>query len=49
MSINLVLLILAFICLLLASLGISTAQPPSRVHLGWLGLAFWVLSLIVHV
>lgn len=43
-AINLMLMIAAFICLLLAACGV----PSGRVSLGWLGLAFWSLSLIVR-
>jgi hypothetical protein len=38
------LLILAFVCLVLAAVGV----PSSRISLGWLGLAFWVLSTMVR-
>jgi hypothetical protein len=40
--IGLVLLIVALICFLLAS-----ANIPARVNLVALGLAFWVLSLLI--
>jgi hypothetical protein len=43
-SVQLVLLILAFVCFIVAAIGI-----PSRVNLVALGLAFWVLSLIIRV
>jgi hypothetical protein len=41
---NLILLILAFVLLLLAAFNVPN---PPRVSLGWLGLAFWCLSLIL--
>lgn len=44
-TINLLLLILAFVCFLLAALNI----PSSRVSLTPLGLAFWVLSILIGV
>lgn len=40
-TIQAILLILAFVCFLMAALGLS-----SRVNLVALGLAFWVLSLL---
>ncbi len=40
---TLALVIVAFILLLLASANINTGP---RVSLGWLGLAFWVLSTL---
>ena len=40
---NLILLVLAFVLLLLASFNV---QPP-RIQLGWLGLAFWVLAVLI--
>lgn len=43
-NVNIILLIIAFICLLLAALNI----PSNRVSLGWLGLSFWVLSLLIR-
>jgi len=43
-TLNLVLLILAFVCLALAAFG---APIPPRVNLGWLGLAFWVLAILI--
>jgi hypothetical protein len=35
--------IIALICLFCAALGV----PVSRVSLGWLGMALWLLSLMV--
>jgi hypothetical protein len=43
MNIDLVLYIVAFILLILAAIG----QPATRVNLGWLGLALFVLAFIV--
>jgi hypothetical protein len=42
-TVNLLLLILAFICFLAAAISWSV----SRVNLTALGLAFWVLSLLI--
>jgi hypothetical protein len=42
-TLRVVLLILALISLALAAVGI----PSSRVNLGWLGLFFWVLAVLV--
>jgi hypothetical protein len=42
-SIKLILMIFAFICLLLTAFNISAP----RVHLGWLGLACWLLSVLI--
>jgi hypothetical protein len=42
LTINLVLLIAAFICFVLSAAGI-----PSRVGLQSLGLCFWVLAIIL--
>jgi len=41
---TLILLVFAFVCLTLAALNIPT---PPRVSLGWLGLAFWCLSILI--
>ena len=43
---TLVLQLIALACLICAAIGIPTA--PSRVSLGWLGLFFWLLSVLVH-
>jgi hypothetical protein len=43
--ISLILLVFSFVCFVIAGLW-SPPQPP-RVNFGWLGLAFWVLSLIL--
>jgi hypothetical protein len=43
MNIDLVLYIVAFVLLLLAAIG----QPATKVNLGWLGLALFVLAFIV--
>jgi hypothetical protein len=42
-ALHTLLLILAFLCLVLAALGVQT----SRVNLLAAGLAFWVLSLLL--
>ena len=41
-SINLVLLILALVCFVVSACGVAT-----RVNLQSLGLAFWVLALLI--
>ncbi len=43
MSIQLILLLLAFIAFVLATIGV----PVPRVNLTALGLALWVLSLLI--
>jgi len=43
MSLNVLLLILGLVCFVLAAFGV--ASP--RVGLGWLGLAFWILAVIL--
>jgi hypothetical protein len=45
MTLTFVLLILAFILLFLAAINIPVS--PSRIQLGWLGLALLVLSMIL--
>ena len=42
MGMNEILLIVAFICFVLAAVGIA----PLGVQLGWVGLALWVLTLV---
>lgn len=43
-TLNISLLLVSFVCFLLATLGVSS----SRVNLLALGLALWVLSLIIR-
>ena len=43
-NIQVLLLILAFISFILAAIDVKAP----RVNLGWLGLALWVLSVLVH-
>lgn len=43
MSINGILLILSFLCFVLAAIGI-----PARLNLVAIGLAFWVLTLLLR-
>lgn len=38
-----ILLVFAFVCLVLAAFNV----PQTRVNLGWLGLSFWVLSILL--
>jgi hypothetical protein len=40
MSLHVIFEIVALICLILAAINI----PVSRVSLGWLGMAFWLLA-----
>ena len=40
---KLIFLVLAFVCLLLAAFGVNAP----RVQLGWLGLAFYVLVVLM--
>lgn len=42
--VSLILLVFAFVCFVMASFW---NPPPARPLLGWLGLAFWVLSEIL--
>lgn len=44
MGIDLILLIVAFICFVLAALGVAVG----KVNLIAAGLAFWVLASIIH-
>jgi len=41
-----VLQVIALVCLICAALGVPST--PSRISLGWLGLFFWLLSLLMH-
>lgn len=41
---TLILLVFAFVCFVLAAF--SCPVPP-RIQLGWLGLAFWMLSVLL--
>jgi hypothetical protein len=47
-TIRLLLMIVAILCLLVAAIW-SPQPPPSRVQLGWLGLALWAIASIVTV
>ena len=40
----LILMVFAFVCLALAAFNVPN---PPRVALGWLGLAFWSLAIIL--
>ena len=44
-TVQLFLMVLALVLLLLAALNFS---PHPRVNLGWLGLFFWLLSVVLH-
>jgi len=41
---TLILLVFAFVCLVLAGFNVPT---PPRVNLGWIGMAFWCLSILL--
>jgi len=44
----LILMAFAFVCAVLAAMGISVPyQPPIRLHLGWLAAAFAILALLL--
>jgi hypothetical protein len=44
----LIVMILGFLLILLAGLGLPPAtEPPKRYHFGWLGLAFVVLAWLL--
>ena len=45
MSIDLILLIVAAICFIIAALNVDVTG--GKVSIGWLGLFFWVLTAIV--
>jgi len=40
---TMILLVFSFVCLLLAACNVA----PPRVNLGWLGMAFYVASILV--
>jgi hypothetical protein len=42
-SLRLILMIIGLVCLLLAGLNVSAP----RVNLGWLGLALWLLAVMM--
>jgi hypothetical protein len=44
MSVDLLLLIVALVCLALAALKV---EPTGRVSIGWLGLFFWALTGLI--
>jgi hypothetical protein len=39
-----ILMVFSFVCLILAAFNVPT---PPRVNLGWLGMAFWALAVIL--
>lgn len=43
---SLILLLFAFVCFVVSAFWLPNPPPP-RVHLGWLGLASWVLAEIM--
>lgn len=42
--VNILLLVLSFICLLCAA--VSLTPPHPRIQFGWLGMLFWLASTI---
>ena len=44
MSATLILMIIALVCLFLAAIPLPFANP---IQLGWLGMFFWGLSLVI--
>jgi hypothetical protein len=42
-----ILLVFALVFLILAGIGIGV-DPPRRWHLGWIGLAFYVASILFN-
>lgn len=45
MSVDLILMIVACICFILAALNVDVTS--GKVNMGWLGLFFWALTAIV--
>lgn len=45
LPIRTVLILLAVILLVLAACNV----PSSRIYLGWLGLAFWALAVLIPI
>jgi hypothetical protein len=45
MSIDLILMIVACVCLIVAALNVDVTG--GKVNIGWLGLFFWALTAIV--
>jgi hypothetical protein len=45
MTINLFLMVLALVLLLLAGLNVPSSL---RINLGWFGMFFWLLSLVIR-
>ena len=43
---DIVLLVLAAICFAIAGLGPVLGIQSTKIHIGWLGLLFWVLTLL---
>jgi hypothetical protein len=43
-TLNVALLILSFVCFLLAAVGIPSV---TKINLGWMGLALYVLTLLI--
>ncbi len=41
---TLILMVFSFVCLTLAAFNVPT---PPRINLGWLGMAFWCLAVVL--
>ncbi len=41
---TLILMVFSFVCLVLAAFNVPT---PPRINLGWLGMAFWSLAVVL--
>ena len=44
MTLNLFLLVLAFVLLVLAAINVPS---PPRISFGWMGMALWLLTLVL--
>lgn len=47
MTLQLVLMIVAVVLLALASFGVNPGS--SKIHVGWLGLTFWAIAVLVSI
>ena len=45
MALSVILLVLGLICLFLAAIGVTPLN--GRVNLGWLGMFFWLLAVLL--
>ena len=44
MTVALIFMIVSLVCLALAAFGVTT---PPQIQLGWLGMFFWALSILM--